>query len=264
MRRSAAILVAAATLLVAAPARAQTTITMSGSAVTHNLVADLAYFYRHDVRDPPAFSLSGGVTASGISDAERGVVAAGLVSRDLVPGDPPDLVFTRLARSALCLVTNRANPVPGMTRAQVQDIVAGRVTSWRQVPGSSRSDAIVPVALAPTTGGGQVFLTDFVDPATPLAYRPVTFVADTQARDFMAQTPAAFGYLDLALTGPNHALALDGVGCTRATVRAGTYPARRSLGVVTKGRPRGAVARFLRWARTSPRARRVIAARYVP
>jgi phosphate transport system substrate-binding protein len=189
---------------------------------------------------------------------------AGLVSRALTPDDPRDLVFTRLARSGLCLVTNRANPLPAITRAQVQDIVAGRVTRWSQVAGSRRSDPIVPVALAPTTGSAQVFLADFVDVATPVTYRPVTFVADAQVRDFVAQTPAAFGYVDLALTGSVHAVAFEGVGCTRATVGAGTYPAERPLGVVTKGRPRGALARFLRWARSSRIARRTISARYVP
>ena len=43
----------------------------------------------------------------------------------------------------LCLVTNRANPVPALSRAQVQDIVAARVTLWSQVPGSPRSDPII-------------------------------------------------------------------------------------------------------------------------
>ena len=59
-------------------------------------------------------------------------------------------------------------------------------------------------------------------------------------------------------------MAYEGIGCMRATIRAGTYPARRPLGVVTRGRPRGALARFLHWVKTSRKARRVIATRYVP
>jgi phosphate transport system substrate-binding protein len=257
---SAAVL---ACLLAAAPAHAAPTITMSGSVVTRSLVADLAYFYRHAVDDPPGFSLVGGVTATGIADAQRGISDAGMVSRALASGDPADLRLTTLARSGVCLVTNRANPVAGITRAQIQDIVAGRVTSWSQVPGSPRSDPIVPVALDPTTGGAQVFQTVFVDDATPALYHPVTLAADTQVRDYVERTPPAFGYVDLALTGPLHVARYDGVGCTRATIRAATYPASRPLGVVTRGEPRGALARFLRWVRTSRRARAVIATRYV-
>ena len=257
---SAAVL---ACLLAAAPAHSAPTITMSGSVVTRSLVADLAYFYRHAVDDPPGFSLVGGVTATGIADAQRGISDAGMVARALAPGDPPDLRLTTLARSGVCLVTNRANPVPAITRAQIQDIVAGRVTSWSEVPGSRRSDPIVPVALDPTTGGAQVFQTVFVDDATPALYHPVTLAADTQVRDYVARTPAAFGYVDLALTGPLHVARYDGIGCTRATIRAATYPASRPLGVVTRGAPRGTLARFLRWVRTSRRARAVIATRYV-
>jgi phosphate transport system substrate-binding protein len=264
--RRAALLTALAVLAVAAPARAQSTatITMSGSVVTQTLVADLAYFYRHDVAGAPRFSLTGGASATGIADAARGVTDAGMVARNLIPGDPPGLVMTRLARSGVCLVTNRANPVPRITRAQIQDIVAGRVTSWSQIPGSRRRDAIVPVGLDPTTGSGQVFLATFVDLATPTVYRPVTLASETQVRDYVAQTPGAFGYVDLELAGPLHTMAYNGVGCTRAKIAAGTYPAARPLGVVTRGRPRGALARFLRWARTTRRARAVIARRFLP
>jgi phosphate transport system substrate-binding protein len=265
MRRAALVAVLTA-LAVASPAHAATpTISMSGSVVTQALVADLGYFYRHSgVNDPPRFSLSGGVTATGIADLQRGIADGAMVSRGLQPGDPPGLVLTRLARSGVCLVTNRSNPVPGITRAEVQGIVAGTITSWAQVAGARRTDAIVPVALDDTTGGAQVFESVFLDPGTPSLYRPVTFAADTQLRDFVEQTPAAFGYVDLALTGPLHAMGFDGVGCTRATVASGAYPGARPLGVVTRGRPRGALARFLRWARTSRTARRVIATRYVP
>ncbi len=262
--RWAALLVAVGALSAAVPAQAARPITMSGSVATRALVADLAYFYRHAVDDPPRFSLVGGVTGTGIADAERGITDAGMVARNLIPGDPAGLVLTPLAISGVCLVTNRANPVPGITRAQIQDIVAGRVTSWGQVPGSSRTDPIVPVGLDPTSGSGQVFLSVFVDDDTPLVYRPVTLATETQVRDYIAQTPAAFGYLDRALTGALHVAAFDGVGCTRATIRDGTYPAGRPLGVVTRGPPRGELAGFLRWARTSRTARRVISTRYLP
>lgn len=53
-------------------------------------------------------------------------------------------------------------------------------------------------------------------------------------------------------------------GCTRQTVENGTYPGRATLGVVTRGRPSGALARFLHWAHASPLAWRVIATHYVP
>ena len=255
--------VAAAVLAAAVPARAAPTITMSGSVATRALVADLAYFYRHAVNDPPRFSIVGGVTQSGIADAERGISDAGMVSRNLIPGDPADLVLTPLALSGICLVTNRANPFPSETRAQIQDVIAARVTSWSQMPGSPRTDPIVPVGLGPTSGTGQVFRSAFVDVGTPFVARVVTLASETQVRDYIEQTPAAIGFVDLAFTRPLHVVAYEGVGCTRATIRNGTYPGARPLGVVTRGKPRGALARFLRWARSSAKARQVIRTRYL-
>ena len=205
---------------------------MSGSTPTGALTADLAYFYRHSVRQPPRFSIVGGGTGTGIADAARGIVDVGLASRALAADDPPGLVFSPIALSGVCLVTNRANPVPGLTRAQIQDLVAGPLTSWTQVPGSARTDAIAPVALDERAGARSVFLSVFVDLATPLAYTPRTLATAAQMRDFVRATPAALGYVDLAYAGELHAVPYEGVPCTRATVRSRRLPrappARRS------------------------------------
>jgi phosphate transport system substrate-binding protein len=256
-----------AVIALAAPARAAAappTITMSGAAITRSVVADLAYFYGHAVRNPPRFSLVASSTNGGIGDAKRGIVQGAMVSRNLGGTDPSGLVLTPFALSGVCLVTNESNSVPGITRAQLQDIVAGRVTSWSQIPGSPRTDAIVPVTLDPSTGTRLVFDSVFLDIGTPVAYAPRTFDTSPQVRDFVEATPAAFAYVDLASAGTLHKLTYQGVACTRTTIRTAAYPAQRPLGIVTRGKPRGALKRFLRWVATSRKARQVIATRYIP
>jgi phosphate transport system substrate-binding protein len=237
---------------------------MSGQQITQVLVADLAYFYRHETRRPPRFELTGGGTGAGIADTVRGISDAALVSRELAPDDPPGLVLTRLALSGVCLASHHTNPVPSISRALLQDIVAGRVTSWSQVPGSARTDAIVPVTLDSGTGAARVFEQVFLDDGTPMSWQATTLLTSLQARDYVERTPAAFAYLDLAFTRPVHPIPYEGVPCTRATISDGSYPATRPIGVVTVGQPKGALRRFLRWARTDRTARRVIATRYVP
>jgi phosphate transport system substrate-binding protein len=248
----------------AAGAQPPPALELSGSGATANVVADLAYFYRHAVRRPPRISIVGGGTENGISDAARGIVDAGMASRDLTPADPPGLRFTPIAFSGVCLATHRSNRVPSLSRAQIQDLVAGRLTSWAAVPGALRGDAIVPAANDASGGARAVFLSTFVDLTTPILYRPREFATASQMRSFIRVTPAAIGYLDLAFTAGLHAVPYEGVPCTRATIRSGAYAARRPLGLVTRGRPRGGIARFLRWIARSPTARRVIATRYVP
>jgi phosphate transport system substrate-binding protein len=264
MRAVAALLAVSAVLAAAPAARAAPTISLGGEQVTEALVADLAYFYRHSVKHPPGFALTAGGTSAGIADAARRITDGALVSRPLAADDPPGMRLTPIALSGVCLVANKDNPVPGISRAQLQDVVAGRVTTWSQISGSPRTDAIVPVDLGPTTGAGRVFENVFVDDDTPFEWRPVTVQTTAQARDYVEGDPAAFGYVDLALAGPLHVLAYEGVGCTRTTIRNGTYPARRPLGIATRGKPRGALKRFLKWVRTSRKARRVIATRYIP
>jgi len=210
MSRAAWPLAVMSLLAAAAPARAAPTIAMSGEQVTQALVADLAYFYRHQTRNPPRFALNGGGTSTGIADTVRGIADAALVSRDLGPDDPPRLRLTRLATSGVCLVTNKQNPVPALSRAVLQDIVAGRATAWSQIPGP-RTDPIVPTDLGPTTGAGRVFQSVFADDATPFAWRPVTLQTTAQVRDYVEQEPAAFGYVDLALTPGVHQIAYEGV-----------------------------------------------------
>ena len=259
-----AALAALAALAVPAPGAEAATIRMSGQQITQVLVADLAYFYRHETRRPPLFELTGGGTGAGIADTVRGISDAALVSRELGPDDPPGLRLTKLAVSGVCLASHHTNPVPSMSRALLQEIVAGRVASWTRVPGSTRTDAIIPVTLDPGTGAARVFEQVFVDDTTPVAWQASTLLTSLQARDHVARTPAAFAYLDLAFTDPVHPIAFEGVPCTRTTIRDGSYPASRPIGVVTAGRPKRALRRFLRWARTDRTARRVIATRYIP
>lgn len=265
MRPRLRTLLAAAVILAlsAAPAKAAT-IRMSGQQITGALVADLAYFYRHQTPRPPRFEITGGGTDPGLADLSRGITDAALVSRELEPGDPPGLRMHRLAWSGVCLATHNTNPVPQISRALLQEIVAGNVTSWSQVPGSARTDAIVPVALDPGTGAAHVFEQIFVDFSTPVGWDPVTLLLSIQSRTYVQAHPAAFAYLDLAAAGPVHTIAYEGRPCTRTTVRDGSYPARRPIALVTRARPKKALRRFLAWTRTSRTARRVIAAHYIP
>ena len=93
---------------------------------------------------------------------------------------------------------------------------------------------------------------------------PRTLVTSAQMRDFVRVTPNAWGYVDLAFSDELHAIPYEGIPCTRRTVASGAYPARTEFGFVTRGAPKGAVRRFIRWVRRSGKARRVIATRYVP
>jgi phosphate transport system substrate-binding protein len=266
-RRLLCVTLAVLAACAAAPAKggAQTMppeISMSGSNTVVPLVADLVYYYRRTLRRPPHFTLRGVGTPTGVADVARGVTRIGLAARGPAAGDPPGLVFTPLAISGVCLVANVRNPVAGVTRAQWQDVVAGRRTTWAGVPGAAVDAPIVKAGLDPGLAGDELFRDVFVDAATPLAgFR--TFPTFRALRAFVLATPAAAGYIDFAFLPGLHGVPYEGVPCSRATIASGAYPGRRQLSLVTRGGPSGAAGRFIAWARTSAVARRVIATRYV-
>lgn len=266
-RLAALVALAAAALLAVAgaapPAAPAATLSISGSSTMLPLVADLAYFYRRHASRPPRIELRGGGSEIGAADALRRIVSIGMVSRDREPGDPRTLVFTPIAYSGVCLVTNRANPLPGLTRAQLQDLVAARVTRWEELPGAAPLGEIDAAGLAVGTGARSTFLGTFVDDGTPVAYRPRSFTTARAVRAHVLATPNAWGYVDVAFTGGLHVVPFEGVPCSRDAILSGAYPARRGLHLVTRGRPRGEAGRFIRWVRTSSLARRVIATRYL-
>ena len=91
------------------------------------------------------------------------------------------------------------NPVPGLTRAQVQDLVAGRVTNWSQVP--VRRAPTRSSRRAGSDGGCAAGLR--VGVPRRRRHRSPTRRARSpsprRCRDFVRATPAAWGYVDLAL-----------------------------------------------------------------
>ena len=239
-------------------------LSLGGSNVALPLIADLAFYYRRSVRRPPRFTITGGGSAAGLGDAARGIVDIGLTTRPASADDPTGLARRRLAASGVCLVTNRANPLPELDRAGIQALVAGRAATWAQVPGARLAAPLAPAALAPSTGQHAVFASTFVDLATPVLYRPRTFATPQQVRVYVLATPSAWGYVDFAFTKGLHVVPYEGVPCSRATIASGAYPARSEIAFVTRGAPRGAAARFIRWTRRSALARRIIRLRYVP
>src|SRR3979411_1850892 len=91
---------------VPAGASAKPTITMSGSTTVAPLAAKLARGYLRAFPGSTRFRLLQGGSNIGIADVSRGRVTIGNSSRDPQPGDPGGIAFNRIARDALCVVTN--------------------------------------------------------------------------------------------------------------------------------------------------------------
>ena len=139
--RAAGVCACALTALLVMPAFAQakTVITMSGSTSVAPLAAKLAKSYVKKHKGAQ-FKLAQGGSDIGVADVSRGRVTIGNSSRDPKPTDPGGLVFNKIARDALCVVTNNGNSIPSLSQAQIQAIFSGQVRNWTDVPAPASPD----------------------------------------------------------------------------------------------------------------------------
>lgn len=252
------------TALVAAPAAAQakTVITMSGSTSVAPLAAKLAKSYAKSHRKTQ-FKLAQGGSDIGVADVAHGRVTIGNSSRDPKPTDPGGLVFNKIARDAVCLVTNPGNPIGSLSQSQVQAIFSGSIRSWSQVPGARATGTIDVVVRSAPSGTQDAFQKLFMgeQQVTPSASQKASsgLVAQTVRSD-----RNAIGYVSLEFTRGLNDASYQGVRCNLRNAKSGQYGGTRNFWMVTRGRPKGGAAKFIRWIQKSKRANRIIASAWVP
>ena len=144
-RRFSAALVVAGVLGVAAPAAASATslVTISGATASYPLVSLLAQKYVKLHPKKVKFKIAQGGAQVGINDVAAGRVSIADVSRDPIASDKGlGLVFYPIARYAICVVTNKSNPLGNLTQSQLIGIFTGKIKTWSAVPGATATGTI--------------------------------------------------------------------------------------------------------------------------
>jgi len=138
-------------------ASARPVITMSGSTSVAPLASLLARAYLHQYPGRVKFRLAQGGSDVGVADVAAGRVTIGNSSRDAKSSDPGGLVFNKIAKDAICIVTNPANPIADLSQATIQAIFSGQVRNWQDVPGSSRTGSINLIVRTAASGTQDAF-----------------------------------------------------------------------------------------------------------
>ncbi|MGX6447914.1 phosphate ABC transporter substrate-binding protein [Patulibacter sp. S7RM1-6] len=243
----------------AAPASAakKQTITMSGSTSIYPLANALQKKYK-TINKKVDFRVAQGGSDKGITDVSKGRVTIGNSSRDPRDGDPKGLNFYRIARDAVCLITNPANKVAnGLNQKQVADIFSGKIRSWSDVPGATQTGTINLQARNEASGTLDAFENLFMGGAS------LSSTAARQASNGLIQAavkrdPGAIGFVSIEFLSGVNAVNYQGVACTAANAKSGAYKGTRSFWMVTKGGAKGETARFIRWIQTSSAARKIL------
>jgi phosphate transport system substrate-binding protein len=238
-------------------------ITMSGSTSVAPLAAKLAKRYLKQYPGRVTFKLAQGGSDVGVADVSRGRVTIGNSSRDVKPTDADGLVFNKIARDAICVVTNPGNSVGDLSQATVQDIFSGKVRDWSEVPGSSISGPIDLAVRTAASGTQDAFQKLFMGSAK-IADSAAQKASNGLVQQAVRSDKQAVGYVSLPFAEGLNSASFKGTACTLRDAKSGAYQGTRNFWMVTRGAPTGAAKTFIAWVQSSKRAEKIITTEWVP
>jgi phosphate transport system substrate-binding protein len=246
-------------LAVAIPAGAAAKrVLIDGSTSMLPLVEKLALAYHKAYPHVQAPKVGGGQTAIGISDAARGRVDIGDASRDPIKGvDPTGLVFTKVARDGVCVITNTANPVTNLSAGVVKEIFTGSIRDWSQVPGAHITGPIDLFDRDGASGTQDAFQNIFLGEGVNISHAATAEGSEGLEVNAVGGDTSAIGFVSFAATinGGVHTVDYGGIPCTLANAKSGQYSGVRNFWFVSKGVrkngvltiPPGEARKFIEW-----------------
>jgi len=223
------------------------TITVAGSTALLPLVKDASAAYQAAHKDVK-ISVSGGGSATGITQAAA--KAADIGDSDILAIGHPELKDHRVAVVGFAVVTNPSARVKNLSRKQLQDIFSGKVTNWKDAGGADQN---VVVVNRPRSSGTRAVFVKTIMGSVPLVESGLVQDATGTVISALKQTPGAVSYV--ALSGITDAgvtiVAVDGVVPAAQAIETGKYPIWSYEHMYTYGEPKGDVAGFIGFVKSS-------------
>jgi phosphate transport system substrate-binding protein len=241
------------------------TISNKGSDTIVNLALAWAEAYQ-TVRPDVRISVTGGGSGTGIAAMINGTVDIANASRQMKPEEIDQAkahginpVEHVIARDAIAVIVNPANPVEHLTLQQISDMYSGKLTDWSQVGGNPG-----PIVLLSreTNSGTHVYFLEAVvrlgRPNDKTLFSPDTLLLPSSEGITVEtrQNPYAIGYDGLGYVTPEVKVLAVGVtpegpfvlpSADTVNRTQDRYPISRDLYMYTAGEPQGAVKAYLDW-----------------
>jgi phosphate transport system substrate-binding protein len=255
-----------AALALAAPATAGArALLLSGSTSIFPLMTQLAAAY-HKATHQPTPKVGQGTSDAGINEVAAGKVDIGDVSRDPIVGvDPHGLVFTKIARDGVCVVTNPGNPLANLSQQEMQSIFTGNVRDWSEVPGAKISGSIDLVDRVASSGTQDAFQNIFLGQNLKISPSAEAEESNGLVQNKIRTDPNAIGFVSFAFTTGTNAVGYQGIPCTLRNAKSGQYQGVRNFWMVTKGVPKGPAVKFIAWVTSGNKAtKKIIGSDWIP
>jgi phosphate transport system substrate-binding protein len=236
------------TLIVAAPAGAAAKrLIVGGSTSVLPLAQKLAAAYHHQFPRIPEPKVEGGQSDIGIAGAASGRFDIGDSSRDSLTTDPHGLVFTKIARDGICVITNDKNPVANFSQETIQEIFSGSKRDWSEVSGSTQTGPIDLFDRSSASGTQDAFQNIFMGLDLKISPSASAENSNGEVQNAVSADANAIGFVSFAYTVGVHPAAYQGVTCNLRNARSGQYGGVRNFWMVTKGEPKGEAKKFIGW-----------------
>jgi phosphate transport system substrate-binding protein len=246
-RTLAVLLTLVFSLAVPAAALAAKRLIIAGSTSVLPLQQKLAAAYHHQFPHIPEPKVEGGQSDVGVADAARGTVDIGDSSRDPLSTDPHGLVFTKIARDGICVVTNDKNPVPNFSTETIQKIFSGSIRDWSEVPGATATGPIDLFDRSSASGTQDAFQNIFMGLDLRISPSASAESSNGEEQNAVSADANAIGFVSFAYTPGLHAANYQGVACNLRNARSGQYGGVRNFWMVTKGEPKGEARKYIDW-----------------
>jgi phosphate transport system substrate-binding protein len=208
-------------------------------------------------------SLKGGGSGTGIAALINGTVDFANASREMKPEEITEAeskgvspVETEVAKDAIAVVVNPANPVTGLSIDQLGKIYRGEITNWKDVGGPDK--AIVLLSRDSSSGTYEYFKEEVVGKELEYA-KAAKLLPSTQAIiEETKANPDAIGYVGLGYVTPDvKVIEVDGKAASLEGALDGSYVLSRGLYMYSNGQPADAMKAFLDWI-LSPEGQKVV------
>ena len=190
-------------------------------------------------------TVAGGGSGVGVQKVGEGLVQIGNTGRALKEGEIAKygLVSFPFAIDGVAVAVNPGNGVTSLTKAQVKDVFAGRITNWKELGG--KDAAISLYVREDGSGTRETFEERALDKGT--SARSANVVNSNGAmKTAIAQDPNAIGYVGIGhLDDSIRGVTVDGMVPSQKNAADGSYTITRLLYMNTKGEPSGLTALFI-------------------
>lgn len=206
-------------------------ISLNGSTSMEKVIGALSEKY---MADHSGVKITYDATGSGtgIEAVKNGSCDIGLASRNLKDSET-GLVATVLAYDGIAVIVNEANKAENLTVDQITSIFTGEATNWKDFGGDDLEIACIGRELNSGTRDGFESVTK-TEGKCKLKQELTSTGAVIEA---VRSSRNAIGYVSLSAAEGQKGikvLTVDGVACTEATVKDGTYKISRPFNLVTR------------------------------